>query len=199
LSIHTVNGLTRADLGIKLALDGDRAYRCAVAAHGALVNIHITRPLDDRRLELARFAFQFDDIAHGEQIDVGIAHAFDQLGGDDARGAIAGRERFVQARHAAAHGGLVLHQVDVKTRSRKVQRRLNAGNARPANKYGAGGLLSSGFRSGERRSFHFHALPPAMPVTAALLEYKGAALLVRASSPRAFGESPRASPRNCVM
>ena len=54
---------------------------------------------------------------------------FDQLGRDDAHGAVIGGKGLVELGHDPADGGLGLHQVDIKTGIGQVQRGLDAGYA----------------------------------------------------------------------
>ena len=112
-----------------------RADGPAIAAAGALGGIHTARPLADLGHEMARFAFQRGDVGHRQHVDVVVPHALDQFRRDDAGGAVAGGERLVQAGHAAADRRALLHQIDAEPGGRKIQRRLNAGDAAPAHQH----------------------------------------------------------------
>ena len=83
----------------------------------------------DRRFEMTGFAFQTGHFRKGHDFDVQVARAFDELGRDDAGGAIAGRKRLVQVRHHAADGGVALDEINLEAAVGQIQGCLDAGNA----------------------------------------------------------------------
>jgi hypothetical protein len=92
-------------------------------------------------LEMAGFAFQADEFGQREDFDVQVARAFDELGRDDAGGAIAGRERLVQVRHHAADGGVALDEIDLEAAVGQVEGGLDAGNAAAGHQHRANFLV----------------------------------------------------------
>ena len=93
------------------------------------VLVHIPRIPLDGGLEMARLALEIDQLGKRQDLDVQIAGAFDELGRDDAGGAIAGREGLVQVRHHAADGGVALDEIDLEAGVGQIERGLHAGNA----------------------------------------------------------------------
>jgi hypothetical protein len=66
---------------------------------------------------------------------------FDELGRDDAGGAIAGRKRLVQMRHHAADGGVALDEIDLEAAVGQVEGGLDAGNAAARHQHRANFLV----------------------------------------------------------
>ena len=83
-------------------------------SYGAFVDIDVTGSLENRRLEIPCFPFELHHVRHSQHVNVEVAHAFHELGRNDARGAVARREGLVQAGHPAAYGRLVFDQVDAE-------------------------------------------------------------------------------------
>ena len=95
----------------------------------------------DRGVEMARFAFQTDQFGKRQDFDVQVPRAFDELGRDDAGGAIAGRKRLVQMRHHAADGGVALDEIDLEAAVGQVEGGLDAGNAAALHQHRANFLV----------------------------------------------------------
>ena len=101
----------------------------AIAAGVALAHVDVARALAQRHLEIAGLAADALDVGQGDDLDVLVARALDQLGREDAHGAVAGGEGLVELGHAAADGRRRLDQIDLEAGLGQVQRRLDAGDA----------------------------------------------------------------------
>src|SRR5665647_1914304 len=110
-------------------LPGQGARLRARVAAGALLLIHVACVLEDLHLEVAGLAGKPFDLRVGDDVDVGVVEAGDHLGRQDADRAIVGREHFVQQRHAAADGRLLLDHVDVHAFVGEVEGGLDAADA----------------------------------------------------------------------
>jgi len=112
LCIEAVDGLANAYASVEHALDLDRADLGALAAGRALRHVDEARPLTHRSREVASLAVQLDHVRHGQDVDVLVPHAFDELGRDDAGRAVTGGEGLVKTGHPAADGGVLVDEID---------------------------------------------------------------------------------------
>ena len=101
----------------------------ALQAAGAEVLIHIPRVSQHRDFVVAHVAVHVGHLGAGPQRDVRMAADGGHLRGEDAGGAIQGRERLVKPGHVAAYGGFAFHQIDVLAGIGQGQGRVNARDA----------------------------------------------------------------------
>ena len=104
LGIGPKHGLACAELAVKFAGQRHRTSNGAIAAGVALAHIDVARALAELHIEIAHVAADALDISQRDDLDVLIARALDQLGRQDAHGAVAGRKGLVQLGHATADG-----------------------------------------------------------------------------------------------
>ena len=194
--------------GGRLGRVAHRADRPAVAAAGALGGVHAARPLAHLGHEMARLALQRGHVGHRQHVDVVVAHALDQFRRDDAGGAVAGGEGLVEAGHAAADRRAFLDQVDAEPGRREIQRGLDAGDAAAAHQHRPARrlplplplplpLAATAVAVALLRVMVF--LPRRRPRRAALGQQRVGADASGRRGPIPSGESPKASPRSCVM
>ena len=87
--------------------------------------------------ETARLTLHPGDLRLRDDLDVRMPGHLDELGGDQAGGAIVGGKGLVQLGHDPADGDILLHQIDLETRIGCVQGGLHAGDAAPYHANGA--------------------------------------------------------------
>ena len=129
LGVKFGDALAGAQAAVEFVRDVHGADLRAFAATGAFVLVNIPRMPPDGGLEMARFAFEPDQLGKRQDLDIQVPRAFDELRRDDAGGAIAGREGLVQVRHHAADGGVALDEINLEAAVGQIERRLDAGNA----------------------------------------------------------------------
>ena len=81
---------------------------------------------NQRYLEVSCFPLYTINFSVGQDLYIGIPADLDQFGREYSDGAVIGGKGFVKLGHMAANGRRLFDQVNLKTRSGKIKRRLNA-------------------------------------------------------------------------
>ncbi len=121
-----VNGLARGQVLIEGIGNLDRAVIHADVAARAFLLDDVSGLFDQGDLEVSRLSFDPVDFGIGQDLDIGIPRAFDELGGLDAHGAVIGGEGLVQLGHLAAERRRFVDQIDPETRIGQIKSGLNA-------------------------------------------------------------------------
>ncbi len=132
-----LDDLSLPQIAVVAIVDLDRADLGAVAAVVADLLVDVAGGLLYGGLEIPRRAFQLLQFGEGQDFDVEVAGALDELGRDDAGRAIAGGKGLVQVGHHPADGGRILDQIDLESGIGQVEGGLDAGDAPSLNEYGA--------------------------------------------------------------
>ena len=106
-----------------------RALRHAVAAGVADVLVDIPGLARDLHVEAAVLTGHALDLAVGQKLYQGMPTGIQHLRRQDSYGAVVRRERLVQLRHDAADARALLDEMDLDAHLRKIERRLNPGDA----------------------------------------------------------------------
>ena len=140
-----LDDLPLPQVAVVAVVDLDRAGLGAVAAVVADLLVDVAGGLLDGGLEIPRRPFQLLEPGEGQDFDIEIAGALDELRGDDAGRAIAGGKGLVQMGHHPADGGRILDQIDLETGIGQVEGSLDAGDAPSLHQYGADFFLLTFF------------------------------------------------------
>ncbi|OQA89423.1 MAG: hypothetical protein BWY28_00948 [bacterium ADurb.Bin236] len=122
-----------------------RTHARAFSATCAFPLVYKPRPLVHRDVEPAGFSFNLLHIRHSDYVDVRMVADRDQLGRDNAHGAVVGGKHFVKPHHVAADAGLICDHVNLKTAVGQIERRLHGRYAAADNHYRPD-LFASRFR-----------------------------------------------------
>ena len=129
LGVEAGDGLAGAQAAVEVAGQRDGAGLGTVAAGVAFFGIDEARLAGDLDGEIAGGTVDLLHVGERDDFDIFVAGAFDELGGEDAHGAIAGGESLVELGHFAADGGGGIDEVDLEAGLGEVQGGLDAGDA----------------------------------------------------------------------
>ncbi len=130
-----VNRLVLGQVLVKRIGDLDRAVVHADVAASALLLGDVAGLLGQRYPEIARLAIDTLHFRIGDDFNIGVPGAFDELRRLDAHGTVVGGEGLVQLGHLAAKGGRFVDQKDPESRIGEVERSLNTADPAADNKY----------------------------------------------------------------
>ena len=128
-----MNALGSRQIFVVVIKDVYRAVLQAGAAAGALLLINIPRFLPHGYPEVPGFTGDALHLGAGQDGNIRVPGALNKLGGQDAHGAVIGREGLVQLGHLAADSGALFYQVDLEARVRQVQGGLYSAHPSPDN------------------------------------------------------------------
>ena len=121
-----MNGLGQRQILIVRIGDLDRAVLDAGRATRAFVLDDVSGLPVQGDLEVSRFSFDADNLGVGQDIDIGMPAALDELRGFDAHRAVIGGKCLVELRHFPADGRRLVDQVDFEAGFGEVEGGLNA-------------------------------------------------------------------------
>jgi hypothetical protein len=111
---------------IKLIGVFDRAVFDTGRTTRAFVLQNISGFFSQRYLEVSCFPLYTVNFSIRQDLYIGMPADLDQFGREYSDGAVIGRKGLVKLGHMAANGRRLVDQVDLKTRSGKIERGLNA-------------------------------------------------------------------------
>jgi hypothetical protein len=129
LSEIDVDGLVRRYLLIKWIRVLDRAVFYTGRTTPALVFQDIPRLFRQSYLKVSSFAFYAVNFRIRQDLDIGIPADLDQFGCENSYRAVIGGKSLVKLGHVAANGRRTVHQIDLETRSRQIERGLNSADS----------------------------------------------------------------------
>jgi hypothetical protein len=133
------NGLSEIDMDgfvfryflIKWIRVLDRAVFYTGRTTPALVLQDIPRLFRQSYLKVSSFAFYAVDFRIRQDLDIGIPADLDQFGCENSYRAVIRGKGLVKLGHVAANGRRTVHQIDLETRSRQIERGLNSADSPP--------------------------------------------------------------------
>ena len=128
LRVGFVGRGSRGKALVELTRHGDGTDLDAVVAGSALFEIDVPRATADGGPKVPWLTLETQQIGCGQDLDVPVPPGLDQLGRQDAHGAVIGGEGLVQLGHFAANRRGTLNQIDLDIRIGQVQSRLDARN-----------------------------------------------------------------------
>ncbi len=142
LGVELVNSLAFGEASVEFVQSDDGAGGRAIAAAGALLQVHVTRMLLHGDGEVAWLPFDALHVGVGEQFDVQMPPHLHQLGRHDAHGAVVGGEGLVELSHDPADGWGLVQQVDLEARLGQIERGLHAADPRADHQHRANVFFS---------------------------------------------------------
>ncbi len=127
LRVELVGSVTLVQVGVKGVREGDGANAGTLTAAGALGNVDVARPHAHGGRKVPGPPIQLEQVGVGNDVDIQVPAGLDQLGRNNAHGAVVGGEGLVELGHVAADGRLFFQQVDVQARLGQIERGLNSG------------------------------------------------------------------------
>jgi hypothetical protein len=123
----------------------DRAVFYTDSTTRAFVLQNIPGLFNQRNLEISYFPFYTVNFSIGENLYIGMPADLDQFGCEYSHGAVVGRKGLVKLGHMAPYARRLFNQVDLKARSGKIKRGLNAADPSTDNHYVSEITVSNGF------------------------------------------------------
>ena len=112
----------------------------ASPAGDAFGHVHVAGLLQDIHREVAPHPLDVPHLGQGQELDVGVAARFHQLGRKNAHGTVVGGKGLVQLGHDPADGRAFLHHVDEIAGIGQIQGSLDGGDAAAHHHDGSHGL-----------------------------------------------------------
>ena len=124
-----MNGFILRHFLIKLIRVFHRAVFYTGRTARAFILYNVPGLLGQSYLKVSSFAFYAVDFRIRQDLDIGIPADLDQFGCENSYRAVIRGKGLVKLGHVAANGRRAVHQIDLETRSRQIERGLNSADS----------------------------------------------------------------------